>query len=99
MEEVEGGEKRHATRVVSTPCWDLFDAQTPAYKASVIGTAPVKVAVEAAISLGWEKFIGSDGVFVGMKGFGASAPADRLFTEFGITAEGVVAAAKAAVKA
>ncbi|ESQ88732.1 transketolase [Asticcacaulis sp. AC460] len=87
-----------ATRVVSTPCWDLFDAQTPAYKASVIGDAPVKVAVEAAVSLGWEKFIGNDGVFIGMKGFGASAPADRLFKEFGITADGVAAAAKAAAK-
>ena len=74
-------------------------AELWAYKASVIGDAPVKVAVEAAVSLGWEKFIGNDGVFVGMKGVGASAPADRLFKEFGITADGVAAAAKSAVKA
>ncbi len=87
-----------ATRVVSTPSWDLFDAQPRAYKASVIGRAPIKVAVEAAISMGWEKFIGQKGIFVGMKGFGASAPADRLFKEFGITADGVVAAVKAAIK-
>lgn len=86
------------TRVVSTPSWDLFDAQTAGYKGSVIGRAPIKVAVEAAISMGWEKFIGPNGIFVGMKGFGASAPADRLFKEFGITADGVVAAVKAAIK-
>ena len=83
-----------ATRVVSTPCWDLFDKQSDDYKASVIGDAPVKVAVEAAVSMGWERFIGSDGIFVGMKGFGASAPADRLFKEFGITADNVVAQVK-----
>ncbi|MGA9659270.1 MAG: transketolase C-terminal domain-containing protein, partial [Asticcacaulis sp.] len=86
-----------ATRVVSTPSWDLFDAQDAAYKASVIGKSPVKIAVEAAISMGWERFIGMDGHFVGMTGFGASAPADRLFKEFGITADAVVATAKAAL--
>ena len=86
-----------ATRVVSTPSWDLFDAQTAAYRKSVIGNAPVKIAVEAAISMGWERFIGTDGHFVGMTGFGASAPADRLFKEFGITADAIVAKAKAAV--
>eukprot|EP01042_Synura_sphagnicola_P035978 gene35978-46044_t len=63
-----------ATRVVSTPSWDLFEAQDPAYKASVIGTAPVRIAVEAAMKMGWERFIGEDGHFVGMTGFGASAP-------------------------
>ena len=86
-----------ATRVVSTPSWDLFDAQPAAYKQSVIGAAPVRIAVEAAASMGWERFIGTDGHFVGMKGFGASAPADRLFKEFGITAEAIVAKAKAAL--
>ncbi|MDV6331985.1 transketolase [Asticcacaulis sp. 201] len=86
-----------ATRVVSTPSWDVFDAQDAAYKASVIGKAPVRVAVEAAAPLGWEKFIGNDGIFVGMTGFGASAPADRLYKEFGITAENVAAKAKAAL--
>jgi len=83
------------TRVVSTPCWELFAAQPAAYRAAVIGTAPVRVAVEAAGDFGWERFLGEDGVFVGMTGFGASAPADRLYKEFGITAEAVVAAARA----
>ncbi len=84
-----------ATRVVSTPCWELFAAQPADYQASVVGTSPVKIAVEAAAGLGWERFIGSDGTFIGMNHFGASAPADRLFKEFGITADAVVAAAKA----
>ncbi|MFN3856712.1 MAG: transketolase [Caulobacter sp.] len=82
-------------RVVSTPCWELFEKQTPAYRAKVIGKAPVRVAVEAAVRFGWERFIGEDGVFVGMNGFGASAPFERLYKEFGITAEAVAAAAKA----
>jgi transketolase len=84
-----------ATRVVSTPCWELFSAQPADYRSQVIGTAPVRVAVEAQVGFGWERFIGEDGVFVGMTGFGASAPAERLYKEFGITAEAVAAAAKA----
>ncbi len=83
------------TRVVSTPCWELFEAQDAAYRKATIGEAPVRVAVEAQVSFGWERFIGEDGVFVGMKGFGASAPAERLYKEFGITAEATAAAAKA----
>ncbi|PIB90163.1 transketolase [Caulobacter sp. FWC2] len=83
------------TRVVSTPCWELFDKQDAAYQASVIGTAPVRVAVEAGIKMGWERFIGEDGKFVGMKSFGASAPFERLYKEFGITAEAVAEAAGA----
>ena len=81
-------------RVVSTPCWELFDRQDAAYRASVIGEAPVRIAVEAAVRQGWEKFIGDDGVFVGMTGFGASAPFEVLYREFGITAEAVAQAAK-----
>ncbi len=84
-----------ATRVVSTPCWELFEKQTPKYRADTIGKAPVRVAVEAGVKFGWERFIGEDGVFVGMSGFGASAPFERLYKEFGITAEAVAAAAKA----
>ncbi len=83
------------TRVVSTPCWELFDAQPEAYRQATIGKAPVRVAVEAAAGFGWERFIGENGAFVGMHGWGASAPADRLYKEFGITAEAVAAAAKA----
>ena len=81
------------TRVVSTPSWELFEQQTAAYKASVIGKAPTRVAVEAAVRMGWERFIGEDGKFVGMTGFGASAPFERLYKEFGITAEAVAKAA------
>ncbi len=85
------------TRVVSTPCWELFDRQTPAAQAAVIGKAPVRVAVEAGVRMGWEKFIGETGVFVGMSSFGASAPYERLYKEFGITPEAVAAAAKKAL--
>jgi len=85
------------TRVVSTPSWDIFDAQPATYKAQVIGKAPVRLAVEAAAKFGWERFIGEDGLFVGMSSFGASAPADRLYKEFGITPEAVVAKVKAAL--
>ncbi|HZV84270.1 MAG TPA: transketolase [Brevundimonas sp.] len=83
------------TRVVSVPCFELFFQQDAAYQASVIGRGTVRVAVEAAIQQGWERFIGEDGAFVGMTGYGASAPAEVLYEKFGITAEAVVAAAKA----
>jgi transketolase len=83
-----------AANVVSMPCWELFDAQPAAYRASVLGENTVKVAVEAAVSMGWDKYIGPDGAFIGMSGFGASAPAGDLFKHFGITAEAVAAAAK-----
>jgi len=81
------------TRVVSVPCWELFEQQPAAYRQAVIGTAAKRVAVEAGIRQGWERFIGEDGSFVGMTGFGASAPFERLYKEFGITAEAVAAAA------
>ena len=83
-----------AANVVSMPCWELFDAQPAVYRASVLGNNTVKVAIEAAVSFGWEKYIGADGAFIGMSGFGASAPASDLFKHFGITAEAVAAAAK-----
>jgi transketolase len=83
------------TRVVSVPCFELFEKQDAAYQASVVGRGTVRVAVEAAIKQGWERFIGEDGGFVGMTGFGASAPAEVLYDKFGITAEAVVAAVKA----
>ncbi|WP_297507575.1 transketolase [uncultured Caulobacter sp.] len=82
------------TRVVSTPCWELFAKQDAAYQASVIGTAPVRVAVEAGVRMGWERFIGETGRFVGMTGFGASAPFEVLYQKFGITPEAVAAAAR-----
>jgi transketolase len=82
-------------RVVSTPCWELFEAQPADYQAQVIGETDVRVAVEAGVRQGWDRFIGEDGAFVGMSSFGASAPADVLYKHFGITAEAVAAAAKA----
>jgi transketolase len=83
------------TRVVSVPCFELFFQQPKNYQDSVIGRGTVRVAVEAAIQQGWERFIGEDGGFVGMTGFGASAPAEVLYDKFGITTEAVVAAVKA----
>jgi len=79
------------TRVVSMPCAELFDDQTEAKKAEVLGPGTVRVSVEAAVSMGWEKY--SD-AHVGMTGFGASAPAKDLFPHFGITAEAVAKTAK-----
>jgi transketolase len=81
------------TRVVSVPCVERFMAQAPEARAAVIGAAPVKVAVEAAVRQGWDAIIGSDGVFVGMTGFGASAPYRDLYKHFGITPEKVAEAA------
>ncbi|WP_068313427.1 transketolase [Polycladidibacter hongkongensis] len=78
-------------RVVSVPCVELFEQQSDAYKASIIGASAVKVAIEAGIRQGWDRFIGPDGIFVGMDGFGASAPYKELYEHFGITAENVVA--------
>jgi transketolase len=83
------------TRVVSVPCWALFEQQPAAYRQAVIGEATARVAVEAGVRQGWDRFIGEDGGFVGMTGFGASAPANRLYQEFAITVEAVVAAATA----
>jgi transketolase len=78
-----------AAAVVSMPCWSLFEQQDASYRTAVLGTAP-RVAVEAATGFGWERYLGPRGVFIGMSGFGASAPADDLFRHFGITAERVV---------
>ncbi|HEV2530270.1 transketolase [Phenylobacterium sp.] len=82
-------------RVISVPCWELFETAPADYQAAVIGETPVRVAVEAGVRMGWERFIGEDGAFVGMTGFGASAPDKALYQHFGITPEAVAAAAKA----
>lgn len=79
--------------VVSMPCWELFAAQTEDYRAAVLGTAP-RVAVEAAVEFGWERWLGDGGVFVGMSSFGASAPAPKLYEHFGITVAHVADAAR-----
>jgi transketolase len=82
-----------AARVVSVPCFELLRARPAAERQEIIGAAPVRVAVEAAIRQGWDEIIGSDGAFVGMTTFGASAPAQELYSHFGITAEKVAEAA------
>jgi transketolase len=78
---------------VSVPCFELLLEAPEAARRAVIGSAPVKVGVEAAIRQGWDAIIGPDGVFVGMAGFGASAPYKDLYKHFGITAEAVAEAA------
>ncbi|WP_455465938.1 transketolase [Bartonella sp. B39] len=83
-------EKSIPTRVVSVPCFELFAQQSLSYQHALIGDAPIKIAIEAAIRQGWDRFIGSDGVFIGMEGFGASGTIDALYAHFGITCENVV---------
>jgi len=79
--------------VVSMPCWEVFEAQDESYRSDVLGDAP-RVGVEAACGFGWDKWTGPGGAFIGMSSFGASAPANKLYEHFGITADAVVAAAK-----
>jgi transketolase len=86
--EAEG----HATRVVSVPCFELFAEQEIEYRRQVIGKAKVKIGIEAAVRQGWDALIGCDGIFIGMTGFGASAPYKDLYHHFGITAERIAAA-------
>ena len=89
------------TRVVSMPCWELFEAQDPSYRRKVLPPGPVRIGVEAAIRMGWDKWLFGEngkrdkGDFVGMESFGASAPIGDLYTHFGITPERVVEKAKA----
>jgi len=83
------------TRVVSVPSFERFNQQTKAYQTKVIGKGTARVAIEAGIRQGWDRFIGEDGGFIGMSSFGASAPAEVLYEKFGITAEAVVAEVKA----
>jgi transketolase len=85
-------------QVVSMPSWELFEKQTQAYKDSVLPPkVKARVAVEAGIELGWHKYIGDNGIFIGMSSFGASAPAKTCFEKFGITADAVVKAAKTSI--
>ena len=83
--------------VISMPCWELFTAQSDDYRAQILGQAP-RIGVEAACGFGWEKWIGGDGIFIGMPGFGASAPITELYTHFGITSDAVVKAAKSLIE-
>lgn len=83
--------------VVSMPCWEKFDQQSEEYQAKVLGSAP-RIAVEAACGMGWEKWIGNDGAFIGMNSFGASAPAEELYEHFGITAKNIADTARQMIK-
>ncbi|HEU4820640.1 MAG TPA: transketolase [Qipengyuania sp.] len=76
--------------VVSMPCMELFEAQDAAYKAELLPAGTLKVSIEAGVTLGWERFTGSDGLQIGLDRFGASAPAEHLFERFGFTADAIV---------
>jgi transketolase len=78
------------TRVVSMPCTQLFEHQGEGYRRNVLGDSTLRVAVEAASQMGWDRYIGKYGIFIGMNDFGASAPAGDLYKHFGITAERIV---------
>ena len=82
-------------RVVSVPSMELFEAQSEDYKKKILGKEKIRMAIEAGIRQSWDRFIGNDGIFIGMNSFGASAPAEVLFEKFGITAKDAVAAVKA----
>ncbi|OYY05198.1 MAG: transketolase [Acidocella sp. 35-58-6] len=81
--------------VVSAPSFELFEAQDTTYQAQVLGNAP-RIGIEAAVSFGWDRWLGPKGSFIGMKGFGASAPAEKLYEYFGITESAIIAAVKKA---
>ena len=91
-------EEAIGTAVVSMPCWELFDEQDRDYQATVLGPGTVRIAIEAAVRLGWDRYIGERGKFVGMSGFGASAPAAHLYEHFGITAAAVAEAARTGLR-
>jgi transketolase len=82
------------TAVISMPCWELFEAQPAGYQREILCPGSVRIGIEAAVRLGWDRWIGPDGAFIGMTGFGASGPGEKLFQHFGITAKAVVAAAE-----
>ncbi len=82
-----------ATAVVTMPCWELFDQQPEAYRAEVLGSG-VRVAVEAAACFGWGRYGVDDANVIGMRGFGASAPAAELYAHFGITPQAVADAVR-----
>jgi transketolase len=95
---VKAGEELTAAgkkvRVVSMPCWELYDEQPQSYKDSVLTPGVPKVSVEAGSTFGWHKYVGANGKCIGVDEFGASAPAPILYEKYGITVDAVVAAAK-----
>ena len=88
-ERLAGQDVRAA--VVSMPCWELFDRQPAAYRAQVLGSVP-RIGIEAGVRMGWDRWIGPDGRFIGMQGFGASAPGPDLYLHFGLTVEAIIKA-------
>ncbi|HTU00004.1 MAG TPA: transketolase [Rhizomicrobium sp.] len=87
-----------AARIVTMPCWELFEEQPATYRDSVLGPGTVKVAIEAGVRLGWDRYIGPDGQFIGMHSFGVSGPYKDVYRHFGITPEAAAEAAKKALK-
>ncbi|QJE73349.1 transketolase [Aerophototrophica crusticola] len=85
------------TALVSMPSWELFAEQPAGYRAQVLGRGTVRIGVEAMVRLGWDRWLGEDGAFIGMPGFGESGPYQELYKHFGITADAIVQAAKARV--
>jgi transketolase len=88
-----------SARVVSVPCFELFEEQDAAYQKKIIGASKVKIAIEAAVRQGWDRFIGTDGIFIGMGRYGASAPYKDLYSHFNVTADAVVKAALSQLRA
>ena len=74
------------------PCLELFEAQSADYRQEVLGENTLRIAVEAGVRQGWDRYLGHNGMFIGMDSFGLSAPAGDLFKHFGITAEAIVEA-------
>jgi transketolase len=90
-------------RVVSMPCWRLFEEQSEDYRKKTLGPGTVKIAIEAGVREGWDRYIGSElledgGAFIGMNSFGASGPYKDVYAKFGISADAAVAAAKKLLK-
>jgi transketolase len=87
----------HSTRVVSAPCLEWFNEQTPAYRESVLPKKSLRVSVEAGIAQGWREYVGDSGVIISLDHFGASASGNKLFTEFGFTPDAIVSTVKKAL--
>lgn len=90
------GQQGISVAVVSVPSFELFARQDSGYREAVLGAAP-RIGIEAAVGLGWERILGESGIFIGMHGFGASAPYQKLYEYFGITADSVIAAVKSKI--
>ena len=86
------------SRVVSLPCWEIFDRQDASYRDEVLPKGAVRVAIEEASTMGWERYVGSDGTIIGMHTFGQSAPFKDVEEEFGFTADKVAAVAREALE-